>query len=72
MSEYIRDKDALIDKSPDLAIKALELYNQYLVLITNHYIKMCKFEQALEELVDLDIKPFGIFSNRGVPWAMRV
>ena len=68
VAEYIRDKDAFIEKTPDLAIKALGLYNNYIQLITKRYIDICKMNNALEELVDLNIKPFGVYSNRGMPW----
>ena len=68
VAQYIAGKDALIEEKPDLAIKALELYHKYIDLMTKHYIYICKMNNALEELVDLNVKPFGIYSNMGMPW----
>ena len=59
---YMRDKEAFVKLYPELAINALELYNKYIQLMTKSYIAMVRNYQFLKDNVDLNIKPFGIYS----------
>ena len=61
VSEYIADKEAFVKEQPELAIKALELYNEYIKRLTKHYIETVRHYRMLEASVDLNITPFGIY-----------
>ena len=64
VNEYIQDKDEFVKNNPDLAVKALELYNKYLELMTKYYIMQARAEMRIDKQFALRFSPFGIYSMR--------
>ena len=67
VSDYMVDKDKFVKENPEFAIKAAELYDRYINLITKRYIKIIKLEIELEKLAKSINHPLGIYAFRGNP-----
>ena len=62
VNEYLSDKCAFTKDNPELSVKAVELYNKYLNLLTKYYIQTVKRYNFLESNIDFNITPFGMYS----------
>ena len=64
VNEYLKDKDEFTKNNPDLAIKALELYNRYIDLLTKYYIRSVRADSSIDKQFALRFSPWGIYSIR--------